>query len=52
MPLPWRRVKKGLDPARLSLRTAPALIRKTTGWEDYFEAGRPLADAIARLTKA
>jgi len=52
MPLPWRQVKKGLDPARFSLRTAPALIRKTTGWEDYFEAGRPLADAIARLTKA
>jgi bifunctional non-homologous end joining protein LigD len=51
MPLPWPRVRKGLDPAKFTVRAAPALLTKTTGWEDYFDAGRPLADAIARLAK-
>jgi bifunctional non-homologous end joining protein LigD len=51
MPLPWVQVKKGLDPAKFTVRTAPALLRKTTGWEDYFEAEQPLADAIKRLAK-
>ena len=51
MPLPWSQVKKGLDPARFTVRTAPALLGKTTGWEDYFEAEQPLADAMARLAK-
>ena len=50
MPLSWSQVKKGLDPARFTVRTAPALLGKTTGWEDYFEAEQPLADAIARLS--
>ncbi len=49
MPLPWSQVKKGLDPARFTVRTAPALLGKTTGWEDFFEAEQPLADAITRL---
>jgi bifunctional non-homologous end joining protein LigD len=52
MPLPWSQVKKGLDPAKFTVSTVPALLGKTTGWEDYFEAGHPLAEAIGRLAKS
>lgn len=49
MPIPWSQVKKGLDPARFTVRTVPFLLRKTTGWEDYCDAERPLAPAIRKL---
>ena len=50
-PLTWAQVKVGLDPLRWTLRTAPALLRKTDAWADYCEAERPLADAIRKLSK-
>ncbi|HEV7159500.1 MAG TPA: DNA ligase D, partial [Caulobacteraceae bacterium] len=49
MPLPWTAVKAGLDPARFTLRTAPALLKRKTGWEDYFTAEASLKAAIAKL---
>jgi bifunctional non-homologous end joining protein LigD len=51
MPIPWSRVKTGLDPAAFTLRTAPTLLAKTTGWEDYFDAERPLPDKRRRSGK-
>ena len=51
MPIPWSQVKAGLDPKRYTLRTAPALLRKTTGWEDYEAAARPLDGAIRKLAR-
>jgi bifunctional non-homologous end joining protein LigD len=48
-PLTWREVKPGLDPRRFTLRTAPALLKKTKAWADYCEAERPLAEAIEKL---
>lgn len=51
-PIPWSRVKRGLDPKAYTIRTAPKLLKKTTGWEGYCDAERPLADAIRRLKKA
>jgi bifunctional non-homologous end joining protein LigD len=42
MPLPWALVKNGLDPAKFTVRSAPALLAKPTGWEGYFDAERPL----------
>jgi bifunctional non-homologous end joining protein LigD len=48
-PLTWSQVKPGLDPKAYTLRTAPALLKKTKAWADYFDAERPLADAIAKL---
>jgi bifunctional non-homologous end joining protein LigD len=48
-PLTWSQVKKGLDPMKYTLRTAPALLAKTKAWEDWCEAERPLATAIRRL---
>jgi bifunctional non-homologous end joining protein LigD len=49
MPLTWSQVRKGLDPLRYTVRTAPALVAKLTAWEDYCESERPLAKAIERL---
>ena len=51
MPVNWSQVKKGLDPAKFTLRTVPALVAKTTAWEDYCEGERSLAAAIKRLGK-
>jgi bifunctional non-homologous end joining protein LigD len=48
-PLTWSQVKKGLDPKRFTLRTAPALLAETAAWRDYFDSERPLREAIARL---
>jgi bifunctional non-homologous end joining protein LigD len=48
-PLTWSQVKAGLDPARFTLRTAPALLAKTDAWADYCDGERPLAPAIKRL---
>jgi bifunctional non-homologous end joining protein LigD len=42
-------VKAGLDPQRYTIRTAPALLEKTTAWADYCDGERPLAAAIKRL---
>ncbi len=47
MPLAWSAVKKGLDPKRFTLRTAPALIAKARPWADYARAHPSLA-AVAR----
>jgi bifunctional non-homologous end joining protein LigD len=49
MPLAWRQVSKGLDAKRFTLRTAPALLRKSKAWKDYCDAERPLAAAIRKL---
>jgi bifunctional non-homologous end joining protein LigD len=51
MPLTWSQVKKGLDPAKYTIRTVPALVRRLTAWEDYCDGERPLASAIKRLGK-
>ncbi|MDP8985770.1 MAG: DNA ligase D [Pseudomonadota bacterium] len=50
MPIHWKDVKTGLDPARYTVRTGPALLEKTRPWEDYAESARPLASAIRQLT--
>jgi bifunctional non-homologous end joining protein LigD len=49
MPLGWKQVHKGLDPKRFTVRTAPALLRKSKAWEEYCAAERPLAAAIRNL---
>ena len=51
MPITWRQVKKGLDPARYTIRTVPALVGKLSAWSDYCDGERSLADAIKRLGK-
>ena len=49
MPLTWSQVKAGLDPERFTLRTAPALLKKTKAWRDYDKGAVPLREAIQAL---
>jgi bifunctional non-homologous end joining protein LigD len=51
MPVAWSQVKKGLDPAKFTIRTVPGMVRNLTAWEDYCDGERPLAGAIKRLGK-
>jgi bifunctional non-homologous end joining protein LigD len=51
MPIHWRQVRRGLDPGRFTLRSAPALLRKGKPWEGYDDAARSLADAIRAVTR-
>jgi bifunctional non-homologous end joining protein LigD len=51
MPLNWSEVKKGLDPGRYTVRTAAAVLAKSTAWEDYCDGERSLTAAIKRLGK-
>ncbi len=51
MPLTWAQVKTGLDPARYTVRTLPALLTKTKAWEGYDDAAGSIADAIKKLGK-
>jgi len=51
MPLSWSQLKKGLDPRRFTLRTAPTLIAKGAAWNDYRDSERPLLEATKRLAR-
>ncbi|HEY8573805.1 MAG TPA: DNA ligase D [Phenylobacterium sp.] len=48
-PITWDLVKPGLDPKNWTIRTAPALLKKTKAWADYFDSERPLEPAIRKL---
>jgi len=48
MPLAWMQVRPGLDPLKFTLRTVPALVRKSKAWADYDRAARSLKSAIKR----
>jgi bifunctional non-homologous end joining protein LigD len=52
MPLTWPQVRTGLDPKKYTVRTVPALLRKTKAWAEYEASGRSLDDAIKRLGSA
>jgi bifunctional non-homologous end joining protein LigD len=51
MPLNWSQVRKGLDPKRFTIRTAPALLARNKPWTDYCDAERSLLQAVKRLVK-
>jgi bifunctional non-homologous end joining protein LigD len=48
MPIHWKQVAKGLDATRFTVRTAPALLKRSQPWGDYDKAACPLDQAIAR----
>jgi bifunctional non-homologous end joining protein LigD len=49
MPINWKKVRKGLDPMRYTIRTAPDLLAKDKPWQEYCDAERPLRAAIRKL---
>ena len=51
MPITSAQLKGDLDPKRFTIRTAPALLTKSTAWKDYCDALRPLEPAIRKLSK-
>jgi len=51
MPLDWSAVKKGLDPKRFTVRTAPALLKKSSAWKDYAKAEKPLLPVLKKLAR-
>lgn len=48
-PMTWTQVRKGLDPKRFNLRTAPALLKSLNAWDAYGQSERDLAAAIKKL---
>jgi bifunctional non-homologous end joining protein LigD len=48
MPIHWKQVGKGLDAKKFTVRTAPAILKQSKPWDDYDQAARPLAQAIAK----
>jgi bifunctional non-homologous end joining protein LigD len=50
MPIAWNQVRKGLDPQRFTIWTAPGLMTTSAAWKDYDDAAQPLEPAIRRLT--
>jgi bifunctional non-homologous end joining protein LigD len=50
MPIHWKELKPGFDPARYTVRTGAALLKKSKPWEQYTESARSLANAIRRIT--
>jgi len=49
MPLEWSAIKKGLDPKRFTVRTAPALIAESKAWKDYAKSEKPLLPVLKKL---
>jgi bifunctional non-homologous end joining protein LigD len=51
-PVAWTQVRKGLDPSRFNIRTAPGMLKNLDAWEAYAESERDLAAAIKKLGKS
>jgi bifunctional non-homologous end joining protein LigD len=52
MPLLWSQVRSSLDPTRLTVRTAPALLIRERPWEEYERVAGSLRAAIKRMPQA
>jgi bifunctional non-homologous end joining protein LigD len=48
MPIEWAQVRRGLDPARYTVRSAPRLLAKSRAWRDYCDAEKPLPREFLR----
>jgi bifunctional non-homologous end joining protein LigD len=49
MPVSWAQVKSGLDPKQFTLRTAPALIKRSKAWDGYDDAAVSLKAILKKL---
>jgi bifunctional non-homologous end joining protein LigD len=50
-PLPWSRVRKGLDPAVFTIASVPSLLKRADPWADLAASAAPLAAARKKLAK-
>jgi DNA ligase D-like protein (predicted ligase)/DNA ligase D-like protein (predicted polymerase)/DNA ligase D-like protein (predicted 3'-phosphoesterase) len=50
MPLQWSQVRRGLDPMKFTVRTAPALLSKSKPWSDYDDGERSLITAVQKFS--
>ena len=48
MPIGWNQVRKGLDPAKYTVRTALRQLAQRRPWSDYADSARPLPREILR----
>ncbi len=51
MPVTWAQARGDLDPKRFTIRTVPALLKKTKAWEGYDEAASSIKAAIKKLAQ-
>jgi bifunctional non-homologous end joining protein LigD len=51
MPVTWTQVRGDLDPKRYTLRTVPALLKKSKAWDGYEDAAGPIRPAIKKLVE-
>ncbi|MBR0697604.1 DNA ligase D [Bradyrhizobium lablabi] len=49
MPLTWAQVRGDLDPKKYTLRSVPALLKKTKAWDGYEDAAAPIKSAMKKL---
>ena len=49
MPIDWPQVKASLDPKRYTLRSAPALLKRSNPWQDYDEAAVSLKAVLKKF---
>jgi len=52
MPLQWSQVRRGLDPTKFTIRTAPGLLAKSKPWVDYEKGARSLVTAVQKFTNS
>jgi bifunctional non-homologous end joining protein LigD len=51
MPLTWAQVKSDLDPRRYTMRTVPALLRRSKAWQGYDDAASSIKAAMKKLAE-
>ncbi|MBP9233185.1 MAG: DNA ligase D [Hyphomonadaceae bacterium] len=49
MPIEWSQVRKGLDPMRYTIFSAPKILQRNKPWENYCDGQRPFHAAAKRL---
>jgi bifunctional non-homologous end joining protein LigD len=49
MPLTWPQLRADLDPAKFTLRSVPALLKKSRAWMGYENAASSIKAAIANM---
>ena len=52
MPVTWAQARGDLDSKRFTVRTVPALLKKTKAWEGYDEAASSIKSATKKLAVA